>query len=639
VKWPGIQFVVACVLAASLSAQTPDASASGGSHAIWQIPKEGGILSGYRAPRVGDVYLEDSVRVQSLLRDGKFYLSLRDAISLALENNLDLELERYGIRLADSDVLRTKSGSLPRGVPLSVRESPSGLGTPVVGPNGTLGGGDSPTLDSLIGPGVQVDLSILGSVPLPTGTAVPNLDPQIVGNISFGHESDIQNSIFLPNVRSLNSNTTLASIGYQQGLTSGGTLDLFFNNSRLNQNNPLFLYNPTVTTNVGVTFTQPLLRGFGFEANRRYIKIAANNRRVSETVFRQQLIATVSGIVRLYWDLQSLIDDVRVRQQAVSSAEQFLSDSRNQREVGTFADIDVKRAEAELSRRQRDLAVARSLVRQQEAVVKDYVTRGHVEGALENAPIVATDPMLEPSPAETSSIDQLFAVALRNRPDAAQVKIQLENATLSLRGSQNGVRPELDVVATAENSGFAGSMAQSAVGGDPLLTGGYGTALTQLAHNNFPTYSVGVQLALPIRNDAARSDVIRDEITVRQQQIRIRQLEKQIRLEVTNASIAVEQARETYEATKSERIFQEQTLADEQQKLEVGASTSYFVIQYQRDLAAARSAEISALASYQKAKTALQRATGTILDDYQIVLDEAFRGAVQPTRAPPTTAP
>jgi outer membrane protein TolC len=157
-------------------------------------------------------------------------------------------------------------------------------------------------------------------------------------------------------------------------------------------------------------------------------------------------------------------------------------------------------------------------------------------------------------------------------------------------------------------------------------------------HNNFPIYSVGIQLALPLHNQAARSDVLRDELTVRQQKIRIRQLEKQIRLEVTNASIAVDQALETFDATRSERIFQEQALASEQQKLEVGASTSYFVIQYQRDLAAARSAEISALATYQKAKAALQRATGTILEDYRIVLNEAFRGTVTTAR-PPLTPP
>ncbi len=616
----------ACLVTGPLAAQTP-APFAPGAHPVWQMPKEGGITTGYRAPRVADVYLEDSVRLQSLFHDGKIYLSLRDAISLALENNLDIELERYGMRLADTDILRSKAGLIPRGVPLTVRESAAGLGTPVVGPNGTLGGGDSPTLNSLIGPGVQVDLSILGSVPLPTGPAIPNLDPQIVGNAGWSHASEIQNSTFLPGVRSLNANNTVANIGYQQGFTSGGTVDVFFNNSRLNQNDVLSVYNPTVATSVGLTFTQPLLRDFGFKANRRYIKIAANNRRVSDAVFFQQLIATVSGVVRLYWDLQSLNGDVHVREEAVSSAQQFLRDSRNQMQAGTFAEIDVTRAQAELARRQRDLAVARSLVRQQEAVLRDYVTRGRVDAALTNAPINATDPLPEPSPGQTPPVDQLYAVALRNRPDAAQVKIQLENAVLSLRGSQNGIRPELDVVATAENSGFAGSVVQSAAAADPLLTGGYGSALTQLAHNNFPTYSVGVQLALPLRNQAARSDVLRDEITVRQQQIRIRQLEKQIRLEVTNASIALEQAFETYNATKTERIFQEQTLASEQQKLEVGASTSYFVIQYQRDLAAARSAEVSALANYQDAKTALQRATGSILDDYQIVLDQALRGA------------
>jgi outer membrane protein len=630
VKRAAAKWALASVLAGSLAAQTPG-SFSSGSGDVWQMPKAGGITSGYRTPHVADVYLEDSVRLQSLFRDGRIYLSLRDAISLALENNLDLELERYGIRLADTDVLRSKSGQIPRGIPLSVRDSPAGLGSPALGPNGTLGGGDAPALNSLVGPGVQVDLSIFASVPLQTGPAVPNLDPQIVANAGWGHESDIQNSTFLQDIRSLNSDVAVADVGYQQGFTSGGTLDVFFNNSRMDQNNPLTLYNPTVSSNIGLTFTQPLLRGFGFETNRRYIKIAANNRRVSDTVFVQQLIVTVSGIVRLYWDLQSLNDDVRVREEAVASAEQFLKDSRNQMEAGTFAQVDVTRAQAELSRRQRDLAVARSLVRQQEAVVRDYVTRGRAGGALENAPIVATDPLPQPSAADNLSVDQLYAEAVHNRPDAAQVKIQLENAELSLHGSQNGVRPELDLVATAENSGLAGALAQPGLGnGDPLLMGGYGSALTQLAHNNFPTVSVGVQLALPLRNQAARSDVLRDALTVRQQQIRIRQLEKQIRLEVTNASIAVEQARDTYEATKSERISQEQTLAAEQQKLDVGASTTYFVIQYQRDLAAARSAEVSALANYQKAKTILQRVTGTILDDYQIVLDDAYRGAVQP---------
>ena len=475
---------------------------------------------------------------------------------------------------------------------------------------------------------MQVDLSILGSVSLPTGSAIPNLDPRITAAVSGSHISTPQNSLFLPDILSLSGNNLLANVGYQQGFTSGGNLDVFFNNSRLDQFNPLSIYNPALTSSAGITFTQPLLRGFGFKTNRRYIRIAANNRRVSDAVFVQQLIASTYGIVCLYWDLQSLKGDERVRSDAVASAKRFLEDSRNRLQTGTFAQVDVTQAEAELSRRERDLSVAHSLVRQQEATVIDYLTRGQVDGNLASAAIEPTDVLPQPAPARELSVDQLYAEALKKRPEVAQADLQLTNATLSLRDSQNEIKPQLDVVATAENSAVAGSTGQNGPV-SPLLTGGYGDALTQLVHNNFPSYSAGIQLSLPLRNREARSDVLRDAISVRQQQIRVRQLQKQIRLEVNNAVIALEEARETCTATKSERIFQEQALDTEQQKLEVGASNSYAVVRDQRDLAAARSAEISALANYQKAEAALERVTGAILDNHQIVFDRNFENSNQ----------
>ena len=180
-----------------------------------------------------------------------------------------------------------------------VREAPPGLGSPQTSPNGSLGGGDTPTLNALIGPGVQVDLSILGSIPLPTGTAVPNLDPEIAGSVGWNHTSDIQNSVFVPGLRSINGEQTTANVAYQQGFTTGGSVDVFFNNSRFDMNSPLLLYNPSTSSSVGIDFTQPLLRGFGFGVNRRYMRIANNNRKVSNAVFRQQVIATVGGLVRL----------------------------------------------------------------------------------------------------------------------------------------------------------------------------------------------------------------------------------------------------------------------------------------------------------------------------------------------------
>jgi outer membrane protein TolC len=630
-----VKGLVALFIAGSLVAQQPGAVTGAGAQ-VWTMPGEGGITTGYRMPRVEHLELDDSPRLGNLLRNGNLYLSLQDAIALALENNLDLELERYGIRLADSDVLRTKSGALPRGVPLSIREAPPGLGAPQLSSNGTLGGGDTPALNALIGPGVQVDLSILGSVPLPTGVAVPNLDPQLVGMARWDHASDIQNSIFVPTIPSLNSEQTTANIAYQQGFTTGGSFEAFFNNSRVDTNSPLVLYNPYTGSNFGINFKQPLLRGFGLAANRRYIRIARNNRQVSDSVFKQQVIATVAGIVRLYWDLASLREDVRVRQDAVNSADQFVRDTRNQVEAGTAANVDVSRAQAELARRQRDLAVARSLVEQQSTVIKDYLTRGNLDSDLVSAPIITTDALAVPDNTAPAPLDTLIKQALRLRPEPEQAHLQLTNSELSLQGSKSGLRPALDLVATAQNNGLSGNLIRATgVTGDMFLMGGYGDALSQVVHNSFPNYGVGVQLTVPLLNRAARSDVIRDELTVRQQEIRIRQLEKQIRLDVTNASIAVEQARATYEATRSERIAQEATLSAEQEKLDAGASTSYEVLVCQRDLAAARSAEISALASYQKAKAALERATGTILIDYHIELAEALTGTVNRISAPP----
>ncbi len=601
----------------------------------WQVPDR----SVYRTPVVAPVQLQNGRRLEALLQGGKITMSLQDAIAVALENNLDLELVRYAPRLAATDVLRAEAGSALRGIPLSVREGPNGLGGPAPGPEGTLGGGNTPALNALVGPGVQTDLSILGSLPLSTGPSVPSFDPTIVANAGWNHTSDPQNSAFLTNLRSLNASMTIANVGLEQGFATGGMLEAGWNNTRQRVNNPLLSLNPATTSSLGLTFTQPLLRGFGPGVSRRYIKIAKNNLQVADYVFRQQVIATVSGVVRLYWDLTSLNEDVLVRQEAVASAERFLADSKNQIEAGTVAPVDVTRAEAELSHRRRDLAVAKSLVRQEEAVLKDYLTRSPPDAVLADAPVVLTDRMEIPAQEPVEPLDDLVAKALRIRPDIAQARVQIVNSEISLQGSKSALRPALDLVATAQNNGLVGSpngmplpVAGGLLGGagiDPFLVGGYGDALSQVFSRSFPDYGVGLRLSIPLRNRTARADVVRDQLAVRQQQIRLQQLQKQVRLEITNALIGVAEARESFESAQSERILQEQTLAAEREKLEAGASTAFYVVQYERDLAAAKSAEVSALASYQKAKAALERAAGTILDDYGVVMDEAARGVVK----------
>jgi len=622
--------IILAAIALTANAQTQRPTQS------WQFPTGGNLRDAYRTPSIPPVQLSDSPRLDTLLKEGKLVLSIQDAIALALENNLDLELVRYAPRLAETDILRAESGSTLRGVPLSVRDAPAGLGTPTPGPDGTLGGGNTPALNSLLGPGIQTDLSILGSLPLSTGPAVPSMDPVLVGNVRWDHTSLPQNSTFLSNLKSLNASTSIADFGVQQGFSTGGYFEFGWNNSRQRVNNPLLTYNPAIASSLALTFTQPLLRGFGRAVNHRYIRIAQNNRKVTDYVFRQQVIATVSGVVRIYWDLESLNEDVGVRREAVTSAEQFLADTRNQVETGTAAPIDLTRAQAELSRRRRDLSVAQSLVRQQEMVLKDYLTRSRLDSVIASAPVALTDHLAMPAQEPIEPLDDLVKRALTVRPDVAQARLQIVNSEISLQGSKSALRPSVDLIATTANNGLIGrpnsfaltpSLGSSILpGGTPGLTGGYGDALSQLFSRDFPDYGVGVQLTIPLRNRTARADVVRDQLTVRQQQIRLQQLEKQVRLEVTNAQIAVEQARQSYEAVKSERILQEQTVAAEQEKLQVGATTGFYVIQYQRDLAAARSAEISALASYEKAKTALQRAVGTILDDYSVAFEQALQG-------------
>ena len=578
----------------------------------------------------------NSDRINHLVVDGKLRLSLDDAIALALENNLDVELQRYTRRLAATDLLRAQAGGSLRGIPLSVREGPASVGVPVL--NGTaLGGGDAPSLDRLEGAGAQVDLSLFGSLPLSTGPAVPSFDPNLTGTLSWNHQSDPQNSTFLAPLRSLNTKTATGNVGIEQGFATGATASLNFQNLHQSSNTPLLSYSPYSTSSLGLTLRQPLLRGAGQAVNKRYIRIARNNEQVSDLVFRQQVISTVYSVIRLYWDLVSLHEDVRVREEAVSSAEHLLRDTEESASTGVLAAIDVTRARAEIARRRRDLLVAQSLARQQSEVLKDYLTRS-VDVATRGLLIDPSETLRAPDIKIDEPLEVLVQQSLHDRPDLAQARIQLRNSEISLKGSRSALLPAVDVIGSVTNNGLAGDPSGAglgllpASGSNPYLTGGYGDTLSQIFRRNFPDYSVGVQVSIPIGNRAARADVTRDELQVRQQEIRLTQLEKQVRLEIRNAQIALEEARASFESARQERVLQEQTLDAEKEKLGVGASTTYLVIQYQRDLMQARSSEATAQVSYWKARAALDRAVGSILTEHGVDVDEAAAGKVSRVR-------
>ncbi len=556
---------------------------------------------------------EDSPRLASLIRGGNAYLSLRDAIAIALENNLDVELQRLGPRFAETEIRRASAGALLRGIPLSVREGPKSVSTA------------ADALAPSLGPGPETNLSIAGQSALSTGRLPPSFDPVLAAKVRRDHLTSPQLNSFLVGTTALQTDSTVANFGWQQGFLTGGEITAGWDNNRQNHNHRRYDLRPYSASSFGIAFTQPLLRGFGRALNSRFIRIAANARTQSELVFRQQVISTVAGVIRLYWDLASLQADVRVRRQALERAEKLLSDNQAQVEAGTRAPIEVVRARAEVARTRRDLIAAEALVRQQETVLKDYLTRRTVtDPALENIRFVLTDP-LRVDPAEpVPPAAELAQGAVERRPDLAQARLQIESTREALRGSKDALRPSLDIVATVRNNALAGDVNPLTAPGaaphnpDPILIGGYGTALAQLFRRNFPDYGVGIQLTIPLRNRVAQADYTRDSLALRQQQLRVRQLHKQVHVELENTTIALEQARAALAAAESERQFQEQALAAEEEKLAVGASTTFLVIQYQRDLAQARAAEVAAQAGYLKARAALDRAAGALLEKYSI---------------------
>jgi len=604
------------------AAQTP---ASAQVSAYRPVAPAGGLWGPYRFREEPPVYLGNSPRLESLLREGKVYLSLQDAIALALENNLDIELQRYGPRLAEADLLRARAGSSIRGISTSVAGQTSGA-------------------------------AAVGALTTGAGSAIPSLDPTVNFNYNWAHQTTPQSSSFTTGTTSLVNTVTTANTALQKSFLTGTDLNFGWNNTLARSNSGRSDINPYSSVNLTLSIRQRLLQGFGVALNSRNIRIAKNNRTLSDLIFQQQVIATVSSVAGLYWDLVSYNEDVKVRQQALRLAEKLYSDNKRQVEVGTLAPIEVVRAEAEIARSEQDLTIAETRVLQQETLLKNALSRtGVASPSLAEARIVPTDPISMPPTDPIEPVQDLIATALAKRPEMQQGRIQIDNSKIGLAGAKSALRPTLDLVASFQNSGLAGQVNELPIPPvpgsgaqptprnlaniDPYFLGGYGSALAQALRRNFPNYAVGFQFNVPLRNRTAQADMIRDQVALRQQEIRQQQLINQVRLDVTNALIAVQQARATYQAAVKARILQEQTLEAEEKKAAVGASTMYFVIQYQRDLAQARSAEVAALSSYTKARVNLDVATGRTLETYNIQVAEALSGQISqaPASPPPST--
>jgi outer membrane protein len=588
-----------------------------------------GITRPYEPRYVAPVNVSNSSRIDSLLRAGNLYLSLSDAIALSLENNLDIEIERYEFSLAEADVLRSQSGAAIQGIPTNV------LGGIPTGAGALLGS-------------VNTGIAAAGAAsPLGAGAS---FDPVLTGTLNLGHTTVPQSNTVTTGTSALVTKNQTGNFGIGQTFATGGTATLSYNNIVQEQNSFRSTVNPFTTSALDLTVVQPLLNGFGFANNNRTIRIARNNLKAADYVFRQQLTNTVSNVVQLYWNLVAAISTVEVRKQAVDVAQKLYDDNKKQVEIGTLAPIEVVRAEAQLATAQQALVAAQSTVLQQETVLKSALSRtGLASPSVIDAHVVPTDPIRIPEVEAIQPIQDLMSTALDNRPDLAQSRVQIDNAQIALTGTRNAMLPSLNLTGNMRSNALVGSqngvlgpvstvsgLVQNPPIADPFFIGGYGSVLGQLFGRSFPTYSVGATLNIPLRNRAAQANLTTATLNLRQNQLQVQRQINQVRVDVQNAVIAVNQARAQYQAAVKGRVLQEQTLDADQKKLALGATTVYQVIQDQRDLTTAAAAEVTAQAAYAAARVQLDVATGTTLPNNKVEFGEAKAGTVS---RPPSPLP
>jgi outer membrane protein TolC len=569
--------------------------------------------------------LDNSPRINQLMKDGKIMLSLNDAIALALENNLDLAIARYNLNIADTDILRTKAGAQALGVNTGVVQGTPGGGIGGFGsgaPGAGAGGSSAGAGGAGSGAGGLVQ-STIG-----TGAPVSSYDPQI----SFQYNDEhgvfpVANQVTF-GVPSVLQNTVNGNARYSQAFATGTTMTFNMTNSRQTTNGRFTELVPNLVSSYNVQINQRLLSGFGLGPNLRFLRIAKNNREVTDIAFRNQVIATTTQIQNIYWDLVNAVEDVNVKQRSLSLAQKTLEDDKKQVEIQAIAPIEVTRDEAVVDSSSQDLIIAQTTLQLQELLMKNAITRNLSDPEVAAAPVVPTDTIAVPQNEPVVPTQDLIAEALSHRPELAESRIDMTNRQLTRKAAKNALLPTLDLVAFYGGSGLAGvpNPLLPSNGGLPIT--GFGDAFTRTFNGSSPDYSVGFTLNMPLRNRAAQADQIRSELEFGQAELHLQQLQNQVGIEVRNAQFRVMQNRARVISARKGVEVAQRTLDIEQKKLALGASTSLQVLQVGRDLTVAESTLVTATTDYAKSRVELDRSIGATLVNNGISIDDAESGVV-----------
>ncbi len=588
------------------------------------IPHSSNPFDAYRATLVPKPNLANTPRIDVLVHDGVLELSLKDAIALALENNLDLAIARYNIPIAEADIIRTRAGGSFRGVNTGVVQNTPGGGAGGFGSSAS-GAGAGGTSGGAGGAGSGA--SGLVQSTLGAGTTVQSYDPAITGKLDNEHYTQPLSNISIYGVQTLQQNTTTGNIGYTQSFPTGTTFSAVFNNERSATNSKYSYLNPTLNAYYQVALQQQLLAGFGFGPNLRYLRIAKNNQKISDEAFKLQVVTTITQIANMYWDLVAAYEDEQVKDRALDFAKQTLDSGRKQLALQAIPAMDVMKDEAEVANREQDLTIAKTTLQFQELLIKNALTKNLDDPILEAMPVKPTDSSAENMSQESRPADSEDAIglALKDRIELIESDIDLDNRRISRSAARNALLPTVAMTAYYGGSGLAGLSNPTAGIPSTSPTDWHG-AVGNAFNNTAPDYYVGLSVNIPIRNRVAKSDQYRSELEARQAELRLQQLKKQIRIEVRNAEYALEQNRARVESARKACDLAQKTFDITAKEQELGAGSSLQTLTARRDLSAAESALVAAMTAYQKAKIELDRASGTTLESHDISIESARTG-------------
>ena len=570
---------------------------------------------------VPPVRLSNSDRLRSLVRAGKLYLTVQDAIALAIENNLDLEVDRYGPLSAEWGVERAEAGGVLRGVTSGnsqVGQTASGQGVSGSQRSAGLSGGGG-------GSGGNAGGAVVSQI----GPVTQNLDPILQNTTLFSHQTTPQANAIQAQTSALVDASRIYNTTLQAGFLTGGFATLSADESYLNENSPSDVLNPSVAPRVLLYFQHSLMRGFGVGVNSRFIHVAENVARASQFTFRSELLNLVANVLNLYWDLVSDNEDVKAKQRAFDVSQKFLNDTKQQIQLGVIARADAYRAESEMATRRSELVVAQAAERQQENLLKNAISRNGLEDPLlDAAEIVPVDSIQIPATDDLAPLRVLVSRALAKRPDFAVTKINEESAEISALGTANGLLPNVQVAAQVWNSGLAGATNPGSTGGlpNPRFVGGLGNAFGQVFGGDYRSEEGAAYISLGVGNHVAQGDYGIDQLTMRQNELAAYRDQNQLVVDISNQMVGLRQARARYSAAKDTSVLQQDLLEKEQQRFSLGGSTLNDLITAQRALADAQTAEVAALGAYSRARVALDQVLGDTLDVNHVSVDEALNG-------------